>query len=79
MPRTTVDIDRPILNEIKALQKKERRSMGQVISQLLAEALGRRKSSQEKPTLRWVSRPMGALVDLSDKEAMYAALDKGKS
>jgi hypothetical protein len=79
MPRTTVDIDKPILNEIKALQKRERRSMGQIISRLLAEALGRRKTSREKPTFLWVSRPMGALVDLSDKEAVYAALDKGKS
>jgi hypothetical protein len=26
--------------------------------------------------LRWTSRPMGALVDLDDKEALFAALDE---
>ncbi len=76
MPRTTVDIDAPILREIKALQKKERRSMGQLVSQLLAEALSRRMGSPRKPGLKWVSRPMRALIDISDKEALYAVLDK---
>ena len=78
MPRTTVDIDRPVLNELKALQRKDRRSLGEIISQLLAEALGRRKAGLKKPTLRWVSRPMGTLIDLSDKETIYATLDKDK-
>lgn len=79
MPRTTVDIDTPILREIKALQKKQRRSLGQIISQLLAEALSRRKKPPETLKLRWVSRPMRALVDLSDKEALYAVLDRDKA
>jgi hypothetical protein len=76
MPRTTVDIDAPILREIKALQKKQRRSLGQIISQLLAEALSGRKRGQETSQLKWVSRPMRALVDLSDKEALHAVLDR---
>lgn len=79
MPRTTVDIDTPILREIKALQKKQRRSLGQIISQLLAEALSRRKKALETPKFKWVSRPMRALVDLSDKEALYAVLDRDKA
>ena len=39
MARTTVDIDAPVLKEIKTLKKKEGRSMGEIISQLLVEAL----------------------------------------
>src|SRR3972149_6510105 len=78
MARTTLDIDAPILREIKALQKKEGRSMGQIVSQLLAEALTRRRAGVSAPTLKWVSRPMGALVDLSDKEALYAVLDQDR-
>ena len=70
MTRTTVDIDSPILKEIKVLQKKEGRSMGKIMSQLLSEALARRKSSVEPPALRWVSRPMHARVDLADKDAI---------
>jgi hypothetical protein len=73
--RTTVDIDDPILREVKAIHEKEGRPMGAVISELLAEAIARRRSSHSRPTFRWTSRPMKALIDLTDKEAVYAALD----
>jgi hypothetical protein len=73
--RTTLDIDDPILREVKALQEKEGRSVGAIVSELLAEALARRRSSRARPPFRWTSRPMKALVDLTDKEAVYAALD----
>lgn len=76
MPRTTVDIAKPVLREIKELQRKERRSLGQIITQLLAEALVHRKAPSAAPRLQWTSQPMRALVDVSDKEALYAALEK---
>ena len=76
--RTTLDIDAPILREVKALHEKEGRSMGAVVSELLAEALARRRSSPAKPSFRWTARNMKSLVDLSDKEAVYAALDAGR-
>jgi hypothetical protein len=72
--RTTLDIDDPILREVKAIHVKEGRSMGAVVSELLAEALARR-GPRARPSFRWTSRPMKALVDLADKEAVYAALD----
>ena len=49
--------------------------MGSIVSELLAEALARRHTSRPRPSFRWTSREMKALVDLSDKEAVYAALD----
>jgi hypothetical protein len=73
--RTTLDIDDPVLREVKAIHQSEGRSMGTVVSELLAEALARRRSSRARPSFRWISREMKALVDLSDKEAVYAALD----
>ena len=78
MTRTTLDIDAPILEELKNLQKQERRSLGQLVSQLLAEALGQRKRPQPDPDLTWtwISRPMQARVDLADKDAVYAVLDE---
>lgn len=76
MARTTVDIDTPILNELKKLQKKEHCSLGQLVSQLLAEALDFRKQPKQASSLNWVSQPMQARVDLADKEAVYAALDE---
>jgi hypothetical protein len=75
--RTTLDIDAPILREVKALHEREGRSMGAVVSELLAEALARRRSSRARPPFRWTSREMTSLVDLADKEAVYAAMDAG--
>jgi hypothetical protein len=73
--RTTLDIDDPILKEVRTLHEREGRSMGAIISELLAEALARRRSSGARPSFRWTSRDMKALVDLSDKEAVHAVLD----
>ena len=49
--------------------------MGAIVSELLAEALSGRRSSRAPPAYRWTSRDMKPLVDLSDKEAIYAAMD----
>lgn len=77
MTRTTIDIDTPVLTEIRGLQKREGRPLGKLVSELLAEALsGRRKTKPPAPRFRWVCRPMRALVDLSDKDAVYAILDR---
>jgi hypothetical protein len=73
--RTTLDIDDPVLKEVKVIHEREGRSMGAIVSELLAEALARRRSSRARPSFRWTSRDMNALVDISDKEAVYAALD----
>jgi hypothetical protein len=73
--RTTLDIDDPVLREVRAIHKKEGRSMGAVASELLADALARRRVPRARPAFRWVSRPMNALVDLGHKDAVYAVLD----
>jgi hypothetical protein len=75
--RTTVDIDDPILKEVKALQAKQGKSLGRLISDLLARALHqeRRSASQERRQPTWICRAMGARIDLADKEALYAAME----
>ena len=73
--RTTVDIDDPILREVKAIHKKEGRSMGAVVSALLADALARRRSQRSRPPFRWTTRAMHARIPLADKDALYALLD----
>ena len=77
MPRTTLNIDAPVLEDLKALQAKERKSIGELASQLLVEALamrkGRRKAGRR---LEWQSRDMGKpRVDLEDREAIWTLLD----
>lgn len=76
--RTTVDIDDPILKDLKKIQQKERKSLGRLISDLLAQALGERKAAKgsTRPS-RWISRAMGARIDLADREALYAAMEHG--
>lgn len=75
--RTTVDLDGPILSELKRLQKQEQKSLGRLVSDLLAQALAARKAARvARPSFQWISRPMGARVDLADKDAVHAALDR---
>ena len=77
--RTTVDIDDPILKDLKKIQKKEGKSLGRLISDLLAHALGNRKSAKASARpARWISKAMGARIDLADREALYAAMEQGK-
>ena len=75
--RTTVDIDDPILKDLKKIQQKEGKSLGRLISDLLARALDERKSGKAlaKP-VRWISKAMGARIDLADHEALYAAMEQ---
>lgn len=74
MPRTTIDIDAGVLRELKARGRQDGRSIGQIASELLAVAL-RTSEPPAPPQIRWNSRPMGARVDLEDKEAVNRALD----
>jgi hypothetical protein len=75
--RTTVNIDDPILKELKELQKKRGKSLGRVISDLLAQAL-RSHGEKQKPDkpFSWISQPMEARIDLDDKDALYEAMEK---
>ncbi len=74
--RTTVDIDAPVLKEVKRLTRREGKALGRVVSELLAESLGRRRDkASPAPAFAWTSRQMDARVDLADKDAVQAALD----
>ena len=77
MPRTTVNIDAPVLRDLKRLQKREGKPLGQLISELLAHALGlQRQQRAGDDAFAWTARPMRARVDLADKEAVQAVLDR---
>ncbi len=75
--RTTIDIDDPILQDLKRLQRQEGKSLGRLVSDLLAQTLAARL--QPAPTqapFEWVSRRMGARVDLADKDALRDLMDE---
>ena len=74
--RTTLDIDDPVLKELKRLQAKEGKSLSRLVSNLLARALKENTESTVAPLPTWIAKPMGARVNLSDKEAVYRALER---
>ena len=75
--RTTLDIDDPVLRDLKRLQQRQGLSLGRLASDLLAKALvEQRKPALAAPAFRWISRPMGARVDLADASALLDAMDE---
>jgi hypothetical protein len=77
MARTTLDIDASILRELRRRGERERKSMGQVASELLAAALAESGQPTAARTFSWTSADLGApRVDLHDKEALSHVLDR---
>jgi len=75
MARTTIDIDAAVLRELKKRQRREGKTLGQLVSELLASALDYAPNpAAERAPFVWSSKPMQALVDLEDKEAIRRAL-----
>jgi hypothetical protein len=76
MPRTTLDLDPMILEELRRRRLKEKKSMGQLASELLARALSAPPLEAGTGSFQWTSRDLGTpKVDLEDKEALRRALD----
>ena len=75
--RTTIDIDDPILQDLKRLQRQEGKSLGRLVSDLLAQSLATRLlPAPAQAPFEWVSRKMGARVDLADKDALRDVMDE---
>lgn len=74
--RTTLDIDDPVLRDLRRLQQREGKSLGRLVSDMLAQSLAARRAAQPAPRpFRWVSKAMGPRTDLSDKDALLNVQD----
>lgn len=73
MPRTTLEIDATVLSELRRRQAAEGKTIGSLVSELLAVALA--ASPAPPPAFAWTAKEMSASIDLDDKDAVYAALD----
>jgi plasmid stability protein len=74
MARTTIDLDHVVLRELRRRGAREGKSMGQVASELLAQALAR-PVDMPAPDFHWISADLGKpLIDLEDPEAVRRAL-----
>lgn len=77
MHRTTLSLDPPLLKKLKSLSHEENVTLRQLVEELLLLGLeARRRPSRKPPAWSWKSHPMGAKIDLTDKEALYAILDR---
>ena len=77
MARTTIDLDPTVLRQLKARQHREGKTLGRLVSELLSTAMQADRDEPRPPALlAWSSRPMRALVDLDDPEAVRRALDE---
>src|SRR5207253_8049566 len=76
--RTTIDLDPAVVKELKRRSKSAGKSMGRLASELLATSLREGEGLREAQTdLEWIARDLGRpLVDLEDKEAIRAVLDR---
>ncbi|MEX1141282.1 MAG: hypothetical protein WD993_10450 [Thermoleophilaceae bacterium] len=76
MPRTTLNLDPLVMRELRQRSRRERKSIGELASQLLTRAL-REQERDEPPAFEWVSRDLGEpAVDLEDKDALNALMDR---
>jgi hypothetical protein len=76
MTRTTIDLDAGVLRELKRRKRASGQSIGELASELLAGALAKpMPASPPKGGVRWRSAPMGARINLDDKEAVRRALE----
>lgn len=76
MARTTVDIDASVMRELKKRQERERKTLGQLISELLAKAMEADDGGRAARPLSWVTKDLQPRVDLEDKDAIWSALDE---
>ena len=77
MPRTTIDIDPTVLRDLKRRQKRDGKTLGHLVSELLAAELARDPGEVEPTPFAWTTLPMRARVDIDDKEAVRRALGDG--
>jgi hypothetical protein len=77
MPRTTLEIDGPVLRDVRRIQKRQGKSLGRTVSDLLSQAIAAERARSTAMDFRWISRPMQARVKLRDKEALRIATGDG--
>ncbi|HKA30904.1 MAG TPA: antitoxin [Candidatus Binatia bacterium] len=76
MARTTLDIDTPVLKDLKRLQREQKKSLGRLVSDLLMQALAaQRRARRPAPAFSWHSQDMTARVDISDRDTLYDVMD----
>jgi hypothetical protein len=75
--RTTIDMDDPIPQDLKRLQRQEGKFLAQLVCDLLAQGVATRlRPAPAQAPFEWISRKMGGRVDLADKDALRDLVDQ---
>lgn len=75
MTRTTIDLDPSVIRDLRERAQREKKSMGQIATELLSRALA--SEEPKPPPFEWISHDLGLpLIDLEDKDALWAILDE---
>jgi hypothetical protein len=72
--RTTIDLDNDVLRALKRRQRAERKTLGRLVSELLAQALATEPCATVD--IGWATADLRPRVDLDDKDAVWAVLDE---
>jgi hypothetical protein len=70
-----LDLAADVLDELKRRRRSQRKTLGELASELLAGALAAPPVASSEP-LRWNADDLGARVDLADKDAVRRALEE---
>ena len=77
MSRTTIALAPPLLKKLKEMSGKEDVTLRQLVGDLLLLGLeAKRQRRRKTPAWTWKTHPMGAKIDITDKDALYAILDR---
>jgi hypothetical protein len=75
--RTTVDLDPVVLAELRRRAARERKSLGRLASELLAQQFAIARPAHGSEVLQWTSRDLGApRINLEDKVALSEVFDR---
>ncbi len=74
MSRTTLNLDPTILAELRKRADQERKSMGELASELLAVALAASGDSKRRP-FKWFTQPLNARIPMEDWALVKEFLD----
>jgi hypothetical protein len=72
--RTTIDLDNDVLRALKRRQREVGKPLGQLVSELLAQALA--ATPRPSVDIRWTTADLRPRVDLDDKDAVGRVLDQ---
>lgn len=76
MARTTLNLDSSVVDELRRRSRQERKSLGELASELLARELREEPGPEPRP-FSWISRDLGKpAVDLEDKDSLSSLLER---